>query len=541
MSGLRSHALQDSAILDLKSFLILIFPRFDLGGLAWVALVPLLVSLEGKGLKQAFLLGYAAGLVMFTGIFYWIWFASGFNLVNYVLLAVYVSLYTGVFGFGLNWARGATGLSPILIAPPLWVTLEYARAHAGFLSSPWMLLGHSQYQYPSLMQITAWTGVSGLSFLIVLVNAGMAETMVSISRRGSAPTPYNFSQKPAVGSLLVAVLLVAGTALYGFSVLEQEPAGERVSVALIQGNIPPDHKWDASYRRTTLDRYADLTRKAAQESPKLIVWPETAVPGDVLHTAWLRRSVGQLAIDTGSYLLVGSAEGSKFTNRNLKGKSYNSMVLFAPTGTIAGEYRKIGLVPFGEYQPLRGIITWPKMIASASGNIVPGDEVTVFTVGPMRFGVTICWENIFSDLFREFVKRGARFMVNATNEAMFGETAFPYQLLTMSAFRAAENRVAIARVGNSGISAFIDPFGRITSRLQGPQEKELFIEGVLNGQVVMSHERTFYTEYGDVFAFVQMAFCALMVVYASTSRRIDRLRRAVGARSQVAHVSSPRS
>jgi apolipoprotein N-acyltransferase len=141
------------------------------------------------------------------------------------------------------------------------------------------------------------------------------------------------------------------------------------------------------------------------------------------------------------------------------------------------------------------------------GDYVPGDRYTIFPLEQTHFGAVICWELIFPELVREFVRRGARFMVIATNEAWFGETAAPYQLLAMSVFRAVENRVAIVRAANTGISAFIDPFGRITERLQSADLRELFVEGVLTSEVPLAEGQTWYTRHGDMFAFLQILWC----------------------------------
>lgn len=493
--------------------LILSFPKFDLSALAWIGLVPLLLTIEGKGLKEAFVLSYVTGLLFTAGVFYWIWSVDAFNLIDYALLGVvYSPQYVSLWGLALNWVRKRTGLSAVLLAPPLWVTLEYIRSHLSFLSLPWMLLGHSQYLHPSLIQITSLTGVYGLTFLIVLMNAAIAAAISHLRQGLSESTTSAEFQRFFPIPLMVTGLLVIATALYGLIVLSKGIEDERMTIALIQGNIPQARKWDRSYGQTILDRYAALTWKATEHSPALIVWPETAVPGDVEHEPALQRSVSHLAIHTRTYLLVGSAEYAKFANTKLLRKYHNSMYLLTPEGRIAGTYRKISLVPFAEYVPLDGVLKWPKTIAPSRSDILPGDQYTLFTVGTATFGVVICWETIFPDLFREFVKRGARFMVIATNEARFYETAAPYQLLAMSTFRAVENRVAIARSANTGVSALIDPFGRITKRLRGPDHKELFVEGVLIGDIVLSREKTFYTKHGDVFAFLQIAVSVVLLL-----------------------------
>lgn len=505
---------RDAGLACLSAGLLLLsFPKFDLSILAWVGLVPLLVALEGKSLRRAFFLAYLAGLIAFLGISYWLWAVPDYRVIDGILLCLYLPQYVSVWGLTLNWIRKRTGASLALAAPPLWVTLEYIRSHLSFLSLPWALMGHSQYSHPTLIQISSITGVYGLTYLIVLVNAAIAEVMISLRRGPPEPLSPLLVARWFPASLIIAGVLLAATSFYGLSVLSRGIDGRRITIAAIQGNIPQDTKWNASYQQLILDRYAGLTHQAAQQRPALIVWPETAVPGDVRHRPELQRKVAEVAIEAKTHLLVGSSEYAKFSDRRFEGRYYNSMFLFEPDGKIAGQYRKIALLPFGEYEPLNNVFHWPKAIVSSVGKFLPGNEYTVFRVGDTSFGAVICWEIIFPDLFREFVKRGARFIVNGTNDAWFYE-AFPYQLLAMSTFRAVENRVPVVRAANTGITAFIDPFGRIEPRLRGPGQKELFVEGFLVGTIALSDERTFYTRFGDLFAFLQIAACAVLLLYS---------------------------
>lgn len=496
------------------SLLILSFPEFDLSVLAWIALVPLLVALEGKSLKEAFLLSHLTGVIFFTGVFYWVWMGRGYNLIDYILLIIlYLPLFVSLWGVALNRVRTRTGLSASLIAPPLWVTLEYVRSHASFLSAPWVLLGHSQYLSPPMIQIASFTGVYGLSFIIVLVNAAVAEAVV-YGRRilTDSPTASDTLRFP-VASVIVATCFLGATVLYGLFILSRDMDGERLRVVVLQGEVPSLQKWDPAYRKNILDYYAGLTREAAQGNPALIVWPETAVPGDVQHDPELRDRIRDLAIGAKTYLLVGSAESAKFTDRKLGNRYYNNMVLISPDGGVAGIYHKMRLVPFGEYQPLGRVFQWPSAFASTVEDSIPGDRYTLLHIGRVTFGATICWENAFSDLFREFVRRGALFMVNATDEGWFGKTAARDHFLAMSTFRAVENRVAIARSTSRGISAFIDPLGRITGSVNGDGQT-LPVVGRLAGDMVLSKTNTFYTYHGDVFTFLQMAVCGMLLLRA---------------------------
>src|SRR5438445_4194562 len=336
-SELRIHELRSLALdLVLSSLsgilLVLSLPWFDLSFLAWIALVPLLVALEGKSLKEAFLLSYLTGLIFFPVVFSWILTAETFNVVDYSLFAAFFALYGGLFGIGLNWIRRRTCLPLALVAPPFWVTLEFIRSHSGFLSLPSMLLGHSQYLHVSLIQISSLTGVYGLSFLIVLMHSAIAETLI-INRTKFSATATFPSFRSSLTGLMTAGLLLIAALFYGSFVLSKETDGDRLTVALVQGNAW--NKWKPSYRELSLEQYSKLTRTVADHhSPALIIWPETAVPGDVLHERDLQKRLGALAVEAQSYLLVGSSEYAKFTDRRYKGKNYNSMVLVYPEGQI---------------------------------------------------------------------------------------------------------------------------------------------------------------------------------------------------------------
>jgi len=491
------------------TLLALAFAGFEIGSLAWIALVPLLVALDGKHPARAFGLSWVTGAVFIAGSFYWILSVPGYNVLDEFLLAGYLGAYVAVWGLGIASFRALTGGLGMLVAPALWVSLEYLRGHVGFLSLPWMFLGHSQYLNVPLIQAAAFTGVYGISWLIVLVNVAIARAVPLLYQGWSAGGPAS-AIRTAVTPMLFAGLAVVVALGYGLVAISTKVDGEHLRVGVVQGNIPQDQKWDATYRAAIMERHTRLTRVVAQEAPLLIIWPETAVPGDVQHHAPLRDAVGRLSRETQAYLLVGSSEYAKFTDRRLVNKFYNSVFLFSPSGTIEGQYRKIQLVPFGEYEPLRGIVRWPKGIVTAMGGLLAGDDITIFTVGNTKLATAICWEILFPDLVRDFVKAGARLIVNATNEAWFGDTAAPRQMLGIAAFRAVEHHVAVVRAANTGISGFIDPFGRITSRLRRSDGKEAFVEGVLTGETIVSSRTTFYSEYGDVFVFMQIALCILL-------------------------------
>jgi apolipoprotein N-acyltransferase len=331
------------------------------------------------------------------------------------------------------------------------------------------------------------------------------------------PRPW----RPIPVSALGAAAGLGIVVIYGVSVLRSDVPAERLSVAAVQGNIPQKVKWEGDHRDTTLQRYGSLTREAARMNPSLIVWPETAVPGDVEHDPRVAKPVKQLAVETGVPLLVGTSEYAKFAKREYGTRVFNSMMLVNPDGRIAEIYRKIRLVPFGEYEPLSGVFKWPQAIASSMGNMVPGDRFTIFRIGGVGIASTICWENIFPDLVRSFVANGARVLVNATNEAWFQDSGAPRQFLAISVFRAAENRVAVLRVANTGITALIDPHGRIVERLVGANGRDVFVAGVLSVSMPVTRTTTFYTTYGDVFALALLGGSGGLVVVVAVRRAVQ--------------------
>ena len=385
------------------------------------------------------------------------------------------------------------------MAPVLWVSLEYLRSHTGFLALPWALLGQSQYRSLPVIQITALTGVYGLSFVILLVNAFLSEVVQAVVHgRGRSSARVVWRLTPyALATLAVVTFSLA----YGFLALSAPPAKKGLRVCVVQGNIPQAVKWDQQYRTMILEKYCRLTARSAQiDRPTLIIWPESAVPGAFLQDAQLIDTVCHLAQTTGTYLLLGSAQRPKIGDRDwVLTHRYNSVFLISPAGTIQNFYHKIYLLPFAEYLPYRESGLWPKRLAAQAGDFLPGQEYKIFELEGIKFGVSICWENIFPDLVRQFVVRGAEFMVNVTNEAWFGDSAASSQFLMMNVFRAVENRVAVARATNTGISCVIDPQGRIMG-LVTEQGKCLFVEGFLTKTLPRAQPHSFYTRYGEIFA-----------------------------------------
>src|SRR5687768_1181619 len=486
-------------------------PAFDLGFLGWVALAPLLYALRQRGLAAAAGLGGLFGYAFGVGTFFWSTTIPELDLVRFALLMAVFSLYYVAFGFLYALAARFTGWWLILGGPALGTALEYARCNFSFFAFPWNVLAHSQHQTLPVIQIADFTGMYGVTFVLLMVNQ-------LASQLPEAPRLRTWHW-PAQGAAVAIVL--AATLMYGWHRLAATPQpGAHLRVAMVQANVTARSKMSVPEQMKHLSAYERLTREAAKEKPELIVWPSSSLPGPM--SFWMiRLYVNQVAHGAGVPLLVGGAGGEKFAPARQGLLPYsNSQFLVSPMGELEAQYNKIRLTPFNEQLPFQGVINWPRWITTLEKGFVPGDSYTLFQVSKARFGAPICWENNFPDVFRRFVLDGANFMVSVTNESVFGPTSGPHQTLAMVVFRAVENRVAVVRSATTGVSAFIDPKGRIVSRVSDGNGGDLFVRGTLAWDVPLSEEKSFYTRHGDVFARAVCAAVLCMLLFC-----IWRLRR----------------
>lgn len=482
--------------------LALSFPGFHLAPLAFVGLVPLLIALHGVSGREGICLGIIAGLVLYLMTIPWVVHTMTtygglplpLSLLLLFALALYLALYIAVFTYGVTRLSTRGAVEYLVGTAALWAGLEYLRTFllGGF---PWNLLGYTQYRNLSVIQIASITGVYGVSFLLVLVNAAMALTVLCF-RPGR--------RRPLLPVSGVGLLLI-GVALFGKGqMVSAETRRREIRVSVVQGNIEQDVKWDPGLRERTLDIYRRLTLNGTRGSD-LIVWPESAIPFFLREGGALTQQVLDLAQAVQSYLLVGSPDRVS----NGGPRYYNSAFLISPEGKIIQKYDKIHLVPFGEYVPLKSVLFFVHKMATGIGDFSPGQAFTVFDMPEGRFGVLICFEGIFPDQVRRYVLEGADFLVNITNDAWFGESGAPYQHLSMATLRAVENGVYLVRAANTGISALVTPTGRIL------KQSDLFVETVFSGTVSPGSARTLYTRYGDWFAWV----CGFISVVVLVPRR----------------------
>lgn len=485
--------------------LALSFPNSNLWFLAWFALVPWLLTLQ----RRPFRTGLLAGGVFFALVLYWVNIVmtryGGLNLllslVAYLLLVAYLALYFAAAA----WA--ATRLNrqlkvPLLVSFPLaWGAAEYARAHllTGF---PWASLGYSQQAFLPFIQTAEIWGVSGIGLLVIFGNLLLARA----SQEFSAPSGRLRRVLPVGGF----ILLLVGIGLYGQLRLQQlDTVSEAnpLTVAVTQGNIEQGVKWNPDYLQQTLERYAALTDQASRQPLDLIIWPESATPFFFQDSSPQADLVRDVAARAEAALLFGSPA---YQRDEMRFRYFNSAFLISPSGQLLGRSDKVHLVPFGEYVPLKWLLPFVDKLVVGIGDFSPG-RLRTLPFGDTRLGVLVCYEIIFPELSRSYIRQGADLLVNITNDAWFGRSSAPYQHLAMASLRAVENRVWIARSANTGVSAFIDPTGRIHAAT------DLFTTGFRIQRLEARATPGFYTRFGDFPG--QVCLLLTLLLLAVTARR----------------------
>ncbi len=490
------------------------FPGIGISWLAWFALVPLLISLNNLSPKESFRLGVLAGLVHYLTLMYWIAYTlkTFGHLPLYLgipilfLFCAYLTLYLGVF----SWMMARFAPKPVLslfVTPVFWVSLEYIRSHllSGF---PWELIGYSQYKVLHLIQISDILGVYGISFLVVFCNATILMAFLFIRKRKWQGTKVN--KHLAAGAVSVFGIVFAIVWFYGkwrinwIDQLALISAFSRISI--VQGNIDQKIKWDPRFQIATTDKYIGLSLKAKKENPDLIVWPETAAPFNFLNDIALTKKVQKGIRETDTSFVFGSP--SFKPGENIV-KYYNSAYLVDSDAKVLGRYDKAHLVPFGEYIPFKKWFPFLGKMVEQVGDFWPGKSGSTLNWGEYRLGMLICYEIIFPNLAREMVKNKALLLINITNDAWYGKTSAPHQHFSMAVFRAVENRRALVRSANTGISGFIDPAGRIVS------STSLFKDAVMTRSMTLINTATIYTRIGDAFAWLCLAVTLLVTILRS--------------------------
>lgn len=481
----------------------------NLGFLAWFSLVPLFVAVDHAGVRRAFILVFIAGLIYYSISLYWLYNAlteyGGLSpLVSITILSlmmVILSIYLALAPSWVSWFRSRCGGSAIYLLPIAWVAVELARNYFPAGGFPWNNIAYSQSGYPILIQIADMTGVYGVTFLIIMVN----QLFAGLIAKGSGLDIRQVETNLVVVAVIFAIVLA-----YGWYRLEtspvRSPAVRMVRAALIQGNIPQDEKWDVDLMEENLGVYKKYMQWIKDSAVDLAIWPESAypyvVPLEAIGFKPEKLGVNPKKEDS-PWLLMGALS----IDRDRPDRAlYNSVILADNGGMIIDRYHKKHLVPFGEYVPYRKALFFVKKLVEPLGDFMAGKGYTPllvrdnFMVGPL-----VCYEDVFPEISREQVRNGANLLVNMTNDAWYGYSSAAHQHLAISVFRAVENRRYMLRATNTGVTAVIDPRGKVEL------ESDLFVPTFVVAGVPVLDGLTIYDRIGDLFAYI----CAAIVVLLS--------------------------
>jgi len=486
------------------ALLVCSLPSPDIGWLGWIALVPLMIACQGLRPLRAGALGLLCGIVASFGIYGWLFEVPTFDLRHAVVLALYVGLYPAVWALGIAWLV-CRGVSFLLAGPILWVAVDYLRAHAGFLALPWGTLAQSQHHNLAILQVASLGGEYAVTFLVALGNAVLASLVLQRERQAA----------------MIAVFVLALAHLWGGIVLYSSPPKSTIAVTVIQPNIQIAERKTEQGRRTNLERLEQLTRQALSDHPSLIVWPESAIPGELRSDPALLTRLQNLTDEIQVPLIVGAAQVEKFARGEaevtISPRVFNTAHLLRPGERLVEPYRKRMLVPFAEYMPHSDVLHWPEWLVPRVSEMTPGEGVQLFKVtAGLTVGALICWENLFASLSRESVRDGAQLLVQLTNDVWFGHSAAPYQHNLMSVMRAVENRVPVLIASNTGPSQIIDQYGRVAASLPGT-----FVEGAATGTIHIGGTSTWYATLGDTSILGVFVIWALYVAWRILSTPVE--------------------
>ena len=497
---------------------VIIFPLPGVYILSWFALTPLLVALlrarpageleiagsvrlQPATAWQGFLLGYVCGVIWYAGTCYWIYdtmrqyggLTAPMALMVLLLFCAYLGLYQGAFGLLVSLlARADDNRRALVLAPFLWVAIELARTRiSGF---PWTLLGISQVDNVALCRIAGWTGVYGISCEIVLINVALAVAFL-------IPRPKR--------GMMFAAAIAAAAVLQSGRLVEAPPSKADRAALLVQQNIPVAANWTPSYLQQTLQQLIELTEKPATSAGRkidLVIWPESPAPFFTNDPSF-REVISETARNKNAWIVVG-AIGSNAAHPNDEGPLFNSAALVSPGGNWTERYDKVHLVPFGEYLPFPSLFSFAGGLTKEVGQFEHGTSRRPLDAGGEKLGIFICYESIFPDEVRESANLGAQVFVNISNDGWYGDSGAYAQHLNQTRMRAIENDSWLLSATDTGVTAAIDPWGRIAARIPRKERSALV------APYAVTSVTTFYTRHGDWFAYA----CAIISIGALVER-----------------------
>ena len=507
----------------------LAFPPWDWSGVAWVALVPFFVALYDVGRWRAFALGVLWGVAAHWAEALWVlpamafyyqqpwWFAGLFGIGSSL---VFRGLHYGLFAaVTCSLVRGWRGPLRAVLVAVMWVAFEFLRAR-GPTGDPWLLLGYALVPHPTLLQTADLGGVYLLSFVVVVVNAAVAEVAVAAADPAARVQGTGRAWAVSLSSLIVAGVVVAGTYAYGSwclaAPLPREPA---VPITIVQGNNDLGSQWHQEHYGEGLQTYLDLSRAAALRGhPQVLIWPENAVTFFLAREPRFLAPIRRMLADTGAALITGAPH---YQDTDPARPAFFNSAFYLTAEGIAARYDKVRLLPFAEYFPLH-FVEFLQRRFDRVRTFTPGDGAQLLETRLGRVAIVICFEAVFPELVRERMREGADILVNLSNDAWLGHGSGPAQHVAMVVPRAVENRTWVVRATATGISAVIDPYGVVHDATP------TFVQAVVDSAVVPMRVPTVYKSWGDWFAWACVLICAALAVARRRWRRRESCRAADG-------------
>ena len=470
-----------------------------------------LEQVSGRGGLRVVRLGLLAGACGFGGTVYWVvnvmatygGLGRAVAVLVAMLMVAYLSVFPALFAVITGRAVRVFGVAAVWLTPCFWVATEWVRSTLG-LAFPWVLLGASQARVVPLVQTASVTGVYGLSWLVALV--GAAAAAVALSRRRSH----------LWGALAVGALVALVTGLGAWRVGRQQllETGTPVRVGLIQGDIEQNVKWDPAMRDPIMERHLALSRRALAEGADVVLWPESSTPFYFDVEAARAEPLRRLAAQARTPFLIGTDDFERVAGVD---HYYNAVVLVGADGRSHGSYRKMQLVPFGEYVPLKRLLFFVGPLVQAVSDFSAGTDPHVFDVNGHGVSVAVCYESVYPWIARAFVLRGSELLATVTNDAWFGQSSAAYQHFDQGAIRAVEEGRYVVRAANTGISGVVDPYGRVVVATP------LFEPRAIVADVRFLTDRTLYSRLGDVVVWVSLVVTGGAEIALRRRRRRDRM------------------
>ena len=504
--------------------LVFAFPDWNLWSLGWVGTAPLIMAVvRERKFWRSLLLGSVTGTVFYAGSSYWVTYSmhnyGGLSLwLCYIILIVFsatLGVFTGLFAATLGLAIKRFGGWSLLAAPAAWAATEWLRLQGTGMG--WNPLGYSQAFQPAVIQVARFGGVYLVSAIMVAASTALVFALVYLERRRG------------IVVLTAAGVIAIAAVLYGELLRPSIDESGSVSVAVVQPNIPVDGAWDdPKFTEQMLLRHLSLSEQAIQANAsdpassaatgssaeksttiELVIWPESTMNFEYDRDSALRRKLAEFTQRNRIFLLINTWGFPQTADHSEA--LYNSTVLVSPEGEKIAEYDKNALVPFGEYIPARNWLPFLSDVKALVGEITPGNSLTLSEVAGARLGTLICFETTRPDLARRMRRDGASSIVQLSNEAWFGPTSAPKQMLTTAVFRAVENNVEVIRAANTGFAARIDRYGIVHG------ETPMFETATRTWKVKTVNEAssdglTFYTRHGDVFVIACVVLSSLLLV-----------------------------